>query len=260
LACVIDRVERIGADAMLYVVGTPQSQHLDMVQAVARKAGWLPESVEMQHVAFGSVLGNDRKMLKSRSGETVKLDALLAEAIDRAAEAVRAKNPELGEAERATVARQVGLGAVKYADLSSDRIKDYVFDWERMLSFEGNTAPYLQYAHARICSIFRRANIDRAAVRGTAPTMSHDAERALLMRLLQFDTAVWDALDRYSPHRLCTYLYELASAFSVFYENCPVLRADDEATKASRLALCDATARVLERGLGLLGIESPEQM
>jgi arginyl-tRNA synthetase len=260
LACVIDRVERIGADAMLYVVGTPQSQHLDMVQAVARKAGWLPESVEMQHVAFGSVLGNDRKMLKSRSGETVKLDALLAEAIDRAAEAVRAKNPELGEAERATVARQVGLGAVKYADLSSDRIKDYVFDWERMLSFEGNTAPYLQYAHARICSIFRRANIDRAAVRGTAPTMAHDAERALLMRLLQFDTAVWDALDRYSPHRLCTYLYELASAFSVFYENCPVLRADDEATKASRLALCDATARVLERGLGLLGIESPEQM
>jgi arginyl-tRNA synthetase len=260
LACVIDRVERIGADAMLYVVGTPQSQHLEMVQAVARKAGWLPESVEMQHVAFGSVLGNDRKMLKSRSGETVKLDALLAEAVERAAEAVRAKNPELGEAERATVARQVGLGAVKYADLSSDRIKDYVFDWERMLSFEGNTAPYLQYAHARICSIFRRAGIDRAAVRGTAPTMAHDAERALLMRLLQFDTAVWDALDRYSPHRLCTYLYELASAFSVFYENCPVLRADDEATKASRLTLCDATARVLERGLGLLGIESPEQM
>ena len=260
LACVIDRVERIGADAMLYVVGTPQSQHLEMVQDVARKAGWLPESVEMQHVAFGSVLGNDRKMLKSRSGETVKLDALLAEAVERAAEAVRAKNPELGEAERATVARQVGLGAVKYADLSSDRIKDYVFDWERMLSFEGNTAPYLQYAHARICSIFRRAGIDRAAVRGTAPTMAHDAERALLMRLLQFDTAVWDALDRYSPHRLCTYLYELASAFSVFYENCPVLRADDEATKASRLTLCDATARVLERGLGLLGIESPEQM
>jgi arginyl-tRNA synthetase len=260
LACVIDRVERIGADAMLYVVGTPQSQHLEMVQAVARKAGWLPESVEMQHVAFGSVLGADRKMLKSRSGETVKLDALLAEAVDRAAEAVREKNPELGEAERATVARQVGLGAVKYADLSSDRIKDYVFDWERMLSFEGNTAPYLQYAHARICSIFRRAGIDRAAVRTTTPTMAHAAERALLMRILQFDTAVWDALDRYSPHRLCTYLYELASAFSVFYENCPVLRADDDATKASRLALCDATARVLERGLGLLGIESPEQM
>ena len=260
LACVIDRVERIGADAMLYVVGTPQSQHLEMVQAVARKAGWLPETVEMQHVAFGSVLGADRKMLKSRSGETVKLDALLAEAVERAADAVREKNPELGEAERATVASQVGLGAVKYADLSSDRIKDYVFDWERMLSFEGNTAPYLQYAHARICSIFRKASIDRASVRGATPTMAHAAERALVLRLLQFDTAVWDALDRYSPHRLCTYLYDLASDFSVFYENCPVLRAEDEATKSSRLTLCDATARVLACGLGLLGIESPEQM
>ena len=260
LACVIDRVERIGADAMLYVVGTPQSQHLEMVQAVARKAGWLPETVEMQHVAFGSVLGADRKMLKSRSGETVKLDALLAEAVERAADAVREKNPELGEAERATVASQVGLGAVKYADLSSDRIKDYVFDWERMLSFEGNTAPYLQYAHARICSIFRKASIDRASVRGAAPLMAHAAERALVLRLLQFDTAVWDALDRYSPHRLCTYLYDLASDFSVFYENCPVLRAEDEATKSSRLTLCDATARVLACGLGLLGIESPEQM
>jgi arginyl-tRNA synthetase len=180
--------------------------------------------------------------------------------VERAAEAVRDKNPEMGESERATVARQVGLGAVKYADLSSDRIKDYVFDWERMLSFEGNTAPYLQYAHARICSIFRKAAVDRASVRGTVPTMTHAAERALVLRILQFDTAVWDALDRYSPHRLCTYLYDLASAFSVFYENCPVLRADDDATKASRLALCDATARVMARGLDLLGIESPEQM
>ena len=260
LACVIDRVERIGAHAMLYVVGTPQSQHLDMVQAVARKAGWLPDHVEMHHVAFGSVLGADRKMLKSRSGETVKLDALLAEAVERAADAVREKNPELGEAERAIVARQVGLGAVKYADLSSDRIKDYVFDWERMLSFEGNTGPYLQYAHARICSIFRRSGVDRATVRGIQPGLAHPAERALVMAILQFDTAVWDALDRYVPHRMCTYLYDLASAFSVFYENCPVLRAEDETTKFARLALCDATARVMNCGLDLLGIEAPEQM
>jgi arginyl-tRNA synthetase len=260
LACVIDRVERIGAHVVLYVVGAPQAQHLEMVAAVSRMAGWVPEGTELTHVAFGNVLGADRKILKSRSGEVVKLDALLTESVERAAVAVKEKNAELSAAQQAEVARQIGIGAVKYADLSTDRIKDYVFDWERMLAFEGNTSPYLQYAHARICSIFRRAGIDRVAVRTLTPTLDHVAERALALRLLQFDTAVWDTLEKYSPHRLCTYLYELASEFSAFYEHCPVLRADSEAQKMSRLALCDFTARVMEQGLSLLGIESPEQM
>ena len=260
LACVIDRVERIGANVVLYVVGSPQAQHLEMVAVVSRKAGWVPESTELTHVAFGNVLGADRKILKSRSGEVVKLDALLTESVERAAEAVKEKNAELPAAQQAEVARQIGIGAVKYADLSTDRIKDYVFDWERMLAFEGNTSPYLQYAHARICSIFRKAGVERASVRGITPTVEHSAERALTMRLLQFDTAVWDTLDKYSPHRLCTYLFELASEFSSFYEHCPVMRADSEEQKMSRLALCDFTARVMEQGLALLGIESPEQM
>lgn len=260
LACVIDRVERIGANVVLYVVGTPQAQHLEMVAVVSRMAGWVPEGIELTHVAFGNVLGADRKILKSRSGEVVKLDALLTESVERAAVAVKEKNAELPAAQQAEVARQIGIGAVKYADLSTDRIKDYVFDWERMLAFEGNTSPYLQYAHARICSIFRKAGIDRTAVRTLTPTLDHAAERALALRLLQFDTAVWDTIAKYSPHRLCTYLYELASEFSAFYEHCPVLRADSEAQKMSRLALCDFTARVVEQGLSLLGIESPEQM
>jgi len=260
LACVIDRVERVGAKIVLYVMGAPQAQHFEMVTAVSRMAEWIPHDTEFVHVAFGNVLGADRKILKSRSGEVVKLDALLNEAVERAAVAVKEKNAELPVVQQAEVARQIGIGAVKYADLSTDRIKDYVFDWERMLSFEGNTSPYLQYAHARICSIFRRAGVERASVRTITPILDHSAERILALRLLQFDTAVWDTLEKYSPHRLCTYLYELASEFSAFYEHCPVLRAETEEQKMSRLALCDFTARVMEQGLSLLGIESPEQM
>ena len=260
LATVIDRVENKGITSMLYVVGAPQAQHLQMVHAVARMAGWIDDSVEFNHIAFGSVLGADRKMLKSRSGESIKLISLLDEAVERAAAAIAEKNPEMPADERARVATMVGIGAVKYADLSGDRIKDYIFDWERMLSFDGNTAPYLQYAHARICSIFRRAGIDRASVRSTAPVLGEPRERALAMRLLRFDGAVWDALDGYQPHRLCTYLYDLASDFTSFYEHCPVLRAEDESTRDSRLHLSDITARVMECGLGLLGISAPEQM
>lgn len=260
LACVIDRVERIGASLMLYVVGAPQAQHLQMVEVVARAAGWMPHNAEMVHVAFGSVLGSDRKMLKSRSGDTVKLAALLEEAVERADQAIVEKNPAMPETQRKEVAQMIGIGAVKYADLSTDRIKDYVFDWDRMLSFDGNTAPYLQYAHARICSIFRRADLDRQEFHGVLPLIEQPQERALALRLLQFDSAVWDALDKYSPHRLCTYLYELASDFTAFYEHCPVLKADTEEIRRSRLALCDITARVMNAGLGMLGIRAPEQM
>ena len=259
LACVIDRVERIGADAMWYVVGAPQAQHLQMVEAASRVVGWLPERVDMQHVAFGNVLGSDKKMLKSRSGDSVKLSALLDEAVERATLAVREKNPSLSPDEQAEVARMIGIGAVKYADLSTDRVKDYIFDWDRMLSFDGNTAPYLQYAHARICSIFRRANIDRTSLDSSQLQVSEPQEKALALVLLQFDSAVWDALEKASPHRLCTYLYEVATTFTGFYENCPVLKSD-EPVRTARLVLCDATARVLRVGLGLLGIETPETM
>ena len=260
LACVIDRVERLNADLLLYVVGAPQAQHLQMVAAVSKQAGWLQSPREMVHVSFGNVLGADKKMLKTRSGETVKLDALLTEAVERAAAAVAEKNPELSDAAKAKIARTVGIGAVKYADLSTDRVKDYTFDWDRMLSFDGNTAPYLQYAHARICSIFRRADVERASVRNFVPVISHTAERELAMRVLQFDSALWDTIDKYSPHRLCTYLYDLAASFSSFYEQCPVLKAETETERTSRLMLCDLTARVMQTGLGVLGIEAPEQM
>lgn len=260
LACIVDRLDRLDADVLLYVVGAPQSQHLEMVFAVARMAGWLQAPDEAVHVAFGSVLGNDRKMLKSRSGESVKLIELVDEAVERATAAVREKNPEMTPDEHAAVGEVVGLGALKYADLSTDRIKDYVFDWERMLAFEGNTAPYLQYAHARICSIFRRAGVERSSVNPAALAPVEPQELALALHLLQFDGAVTDTLERYSPHRLCTYLFELAQSFTAFYDACPVVKAPDEATRRGRLALCDVTGRVLASGLGLLGIGAPERM
>jgi arginyl-tRNA synthetase len=222
-------------------------------------AGWLQPPRDAVHVAFGSVLGTDRKMLKSRSGEPMKFAALVDEAVLRAEAAVVEKNPDLLADERAAVARQIGIGALKYAELSTDRIKDYVFDWDRMLSFDGNTGPYLQYAHARICSIFRRAEVDPATVRGAALILDTPQERALALHLLAYPTALESTLETYSPHKLCTYVYELATAFTAFYEHCPVLKAD-EPVRTSRLALADLTARVLAHGLDLLGIDAPEQM
>jgi arginyl-tRNA synthetase len=259
LTCVIDRVERLGADLMLYVVGAPQAQHLQMVFAVSAMAGWLQPPAEAVHVGFGNVLGADRKMLRSRSGDSVKLVDLLDEAIERADTAIAEKNPELDGDERARAARMIGIGAVKYADLSTDRVKDYVFDLDRMVSFDGNTGPYLQYAHARICSIFRRADIDRASVRGLPITVDAPQERALALRLLAYPTAIDAALETYAPHKLCTYVYDLATDFTAFYEHCPVLKAD-EPLRSSRLSLADLTARTLAHALGLLGIDAPEQM
>ncbi len=259
LTCVIDRVERLGADLMLYVIGAPQQQHLQMVFAVSEMAGWLVPPTEAVHVAFGNVLGADRKMLRSRSGESVKLVDLLDEAVERADAAIAEKNPDLGGDERAAVARMIGIGAVKYADLSTDRVKDYVFDLDRMVSFDGNTGPYLQYAHARICSIFRRAGIDRTSVRGVPMALDTPQERALALRLLAYPTAIDTTLETYSPHKLCTYVYDLATDFTAFYEHCPVLKAD-EPVRSSRLAIADLTARTLAHALGLLGIDAPEQM
>jgi len=260
LACVIDRVERLGATRLLYVVGSPQAQHLDMVFDVARLAGWLKPPATAVHVAFGSVLGSDRKMFKTRSGESVKLQELIHESIERGTATVAEKSPELSPEEQAAVGRMIGIGAIKYADLSTDRVKDYVFDWDRMLAFEGNTGPYLQYAHARICSIFRRAEVSRESVRSVAPSLGSPQERQLALKLLAFDGAVAETLDRYLPHRLCTYLFELAQDFTAFYEACSVLKAESDELRTSRLALADLTARVLACGLGLLGIDAPERM
>jgi arginyl-tRNA synthetase len=259
LATVIDRVERVKATLLLYVVGAPQAQHLQMVFAVAKEVGWLQPPARAVHVPFGNVLGTDHKMLRSRSGHAVKLIELLDEAAERAERAVAEKNPDLPADERASVARAVGIGAVKYADLSTDRIKDYVFDWDRMLSFDGNTGPYLQYAHARIRSIFRRAGVDRAGIQRVTPTLEAPEERALALEILGFEAAVRETLERWAPHRLCTYLFDLASTFTEFYEACPVLRSE-EPLRSSRLALADLPARVLASGLGLLGIEAPERM
>src|SRR4029079_15101272 len=181
-----------------------------------------------------SVLGEDRKMLRSRSGDAVKLIELLDEAIERAEQAVAEKNPDLDAAPRADVARMIGIGAVKYADLSTDRIKDYVFDWDRMLAFDGNTAPYLQYAHARICSIFRRAGVDRASVRTEPFFLDTPQERALALRLLAYPTALAATLESFSPHTLATSVYDVASDFTSLYEHCPILKAD-EPIRSSRL-------------------------
>ena len=259
LACVIDRVERLDADLIVYVVGAPQQQHFQMVFAVAGMAGWLAPPRDAVHVAFGNVLGTDRKMLKSRTGESMKFVELLDEALERAGVAVDDKNPNMTAVEREYVVRAIGIGAVKYAELSTDRVKDYVFDWDRMLSFDGNTGPYLQYAHARICSIFRRADVDRSSVRSTSIAVDAPQERELALRLLAYPTAIESTLDTFSPHKLCTYVYDLASDFTAFYEHCPVLKAD-EPTRSSRLALADLTARTLAHSLRLLGIDAPEQM
>jgi arginyl-tRNA synthetase len=258
LAAIRYRIEVLGADRILYVIGSPQQQHLAMVFAAAKKAGWLPDSVRVEHVAFGSVLGSDKKMLKTRSGESVKLIDLLDEAIQRAEQIVSEKNPELDQATRSLVARQVGIGAVKYADLSSDRVKDYMFDWDRMLAFEGNTAPYLQYAHARIRSIFRRGGLEQPAE--PEVTLTEPVERALALELLSFQTVVDSVCESSEPHHLCKYLYELATRFTAFYESCPVLKAKTEAIRQSRLALSGAVADRLRLGLDILGIDAPERM
>lgn len=260
LAALKHRVAALGADRVIYVVDARQSQHLAMVFAVARAAGWVPESTRVEHVAFGTVMGPDGKPFKSRSGENVKLGDVLAEATLRAESIIAEKNPDLEPSERRAVARIVGIGAVKYADLANDRVKDYVFDWDRMLAFEGNTGPYLQYAHARIRSIFRRGETDPASVAAAGIVVTEPAERALALQLLGLADVVASVVETLQPHRLATYAFEVAQTFTSFYEQCPVLRAPDDATRTSRLALCDVTARTISLCLGLLGIEAPARM
>jgi arginyl-tRNA synthetase len=257
LAAIRYRARELDADDILYVVGAPQRLHLEMLFAMAREAGWLPEGARAVHVPFGQVLGPDGKLLRSRSGESIRLVELLEEAVERAA-AVVAERSELSEEERRSVARAVGVGAVKYADLSIDRIKDYVFDWDRMLAMDGNTSVYLQYANARVRSVIRRAGGEAAP--GTRVVLQEPAERALALALAQFPTAVEATIAHLQPHRLSTYLYDTAVAFSNFYEKCSILGAETEELRASRLTLSELTSRVMERGLDLLGIEAPERL
>ncbi len=260
LATVRDRVDRLGASWMLYVVGAPQATHLSMVWDVSTMAGWLEPPARCVHVGFGSVLGDDRRMYRTRSGETVRLLDLLREAVDRAEAVIIEKNPAIAGAERAEVAAAVGIGAVKYADLSNDRIKDYVFSFDRMLAFEGNTGPYLQYAHARARAILRKAT---SAQISDDPKLiiAEPTERALALALLSFDAAVWDTINDLRPHRLCSYLFKTAQTFTAFYDACPVLRSDVAIeVQQSRLELCRLTAEVLHLGLSLLGITATERM
>ena len=258
LAALRFRVGDLGAERLAYVADARQSQHFAMVFAVAAQAGWLDEHHRAEHVAFGTVLGPDGRPFRTRAGDTVKLIDLLDEAVERAAAIVVEKSPDLDVVARAEVARVVGIGAVKYADLANDRLKDYVFDFDRMLAMDGNTAPYLQYAHARIRSIFRRG--EEAAPDPGGVAVTEPAERSLALSLLSLDEAVQATAGLLQPHRLCTYLFELAGAFTDFYERCPVLRADTAEQRRSRLVLCDLTARVLKGGLGVLGIEAPDRM
>ena len=258
LAAVRDRTGRLGATRLVYVVAAEQTLHFRLVFAVAALAGYLPDEAAAVHVSFGFVLGTDGKKMASRSGSSERLLDLLTEGIDRAAAAMKERGSGLSAGQQDAVARALGIGAVKYADLSTERQRDYVFDWDRMLAFEGDTGPYLQYAHARIRSIFRRAEA-APPPRGSVPLLGEPAERALALQLLRFPEAVEATADAYSPAKLCTYLFDLATSFTGFYEGCRVLVAD-EAVRTSRLGLCDLTARVLELGLSLLGIQAPEQM
>ncbi len=258
LAAVRYRCNALGADRALYVVDARQSLHFQQVFAVARAAGFVRPDCQLEHIAYGTMMGEDGKPFKTRSGDTVKLKDLLEEAVRRAFTLVSEKNPDLPEAERQTIANAVGIAAVKYSDLSKNRTSDYIFDWSSMLSFEGNTAPYLLYAYARIQSVLRRLAEENVQP-GTAIVLSADEERALAVKILQFAELIRQLSVDCFPNQLCLYLYELSGTFMKFYESCPILKADAE-LRQSRLALAELTAQTLKRGLNLLGIEPLQKM
>ena len=263
LATIRLRVDEYKADRILYVVDARQALHFRMVFDAARRAGWLPERVDARHVPFGTVLGKDGRPFKTRSGDTVRLSDLLDEAVSRAhevlAERAGDRAGEIKPAELDAIATAAGIGAVKYADLSNTRTKDYVFDVDQMVTFNGNTGVYLQYAHARVRSILRKAAQETTGAVDTARGLE-PAERALALTLDEFEETLRDVAETLEPHRLCTYLFSLARAYTDFYESCPVLRAEDPAVRANRLAFCELTGRTLAAGLEFLGIEAPERM
>lgn len=259
LAAVRHRVRQLKADRSLYVVDARQGDHFKQVFKVAEKAGFVPEHVALEHIGFGTVNGKDGKPFKTRSGDSIKLSGLLDEAEQRAYTLVKEKNPELDEASLREIARVVGISSIKYADLSKNRNSDYIFDWDLMLSFEGNTAPYLLYAYTRINSIFAKGEIDPASLTGPVQLL-HAKELELGNHLLGFAEVVAKVGERGMPHLLATWLFELAVQYSSFYEACPVLTAETEAIKTSRLSLSALTANCLATGLDLLGIKTLERM
>ena len=260
IACAKYRYETLHADRVLYYIDSRQHQHLMQAWTIVRKAGYVPESVPLEHHLFGMMLGKDGKPFKTRAGGTVKLADLLDEALERARRLVAEKNPDMPADELEKLANAVGIGAVKYADLSKNRTTDYIFDWDNMLAFEGNTAPYMQYAYTRVLSVFRKAGIDESALAAAPVVISEDREAQLAARLLQFEETLAVVAREGTPHVMCAYLYDLAGLFSGFYEHCPILSAESEEARNSRLKLALLTAKTLKLGLDTLGIETVERM
>ena len=260
IACAKYRYETLRADRVLYYIDSRQHQHLMQAWTIVRKAGYVPESVPLEHHMFGMMLGKDGKPFKTRAGGTVKLSDLLDEALERARRLVAEKNPDMPADELEKLANAVGIGAVKYADLSKNRTTDYVFDWDNMLAFEGNTAPYMQYAYTRVLSVFRKAGLEESAIINAPVTIADAREAQLAARLLQFEETLNVVAREGTPHVMCSYLYDLAGLFSGFYEHCPILTADSEEIRNSRLKLALLTAKTLKLGLDTLGIETVERM
>ncbi|MCO7261972.1 arginine--tRNA ligase [Dickeya zeae] len=259
IACAKYRYEKLGANRVLYYIDSRQHQHLMQAWSIVRKAGYVPESVSLEHHMFGMMLGKDGKPFKTRAGGTIKLSELLDEAYERALTLIAGKNPEMERTELEQLAQVVSIGAVKYADLSKNRTTDYIFDWDNMLAFEGNTAPYMQYAYTRVSSIFKRAGVEESSL--TQPIiLTAEHEQALATRLLQFEETVTTVARDGTPHVMCAYLYDLAGLFSGFYENCQILNADNDSTRQSRLKLALLTAKTLKTGLNTLGIQTVEKM
>ena len=259
LAALRYRAGTLHADRMLYFVDQRQALHFQQMFSLAKRAGFVPEDTELEHMGFGTMNGPDGRPFKTRDGGTVKLIDLLDEAEERAYTLVRDKNPDLDDQALRTIAHAVGIGAVKYADLSKNRSSDYIFNFEQMLSFEGNTAPYLLYAYTRVASVFRKAGLDMTQVSGDF-LLQEEAEQALAARLVQFGEVLEGVAEKGLPHLLCTYLYDVAGLFSTFYEHCPILSGDNEALKQSRLKLAALTARTLKQGMELLGLSPLERM
>lgn len=260
IACAKYRYETLHADRVLYYIDSRQHQHLMQAWTIVRKAGYVPDSVPLEHHMFGMMLGKDGKPFKTRAGGTVKLADLLDEALERARRLVAEKNPDMPTDELEKLANAVGIGAVKYADLSKNRTTDYIFDWDNMLAFEGNTAPYMQYAYTRVLSVFRKADIDEQALANAPVIISEDREAQLAARLLQFEETLTVVAREGTPHVMCAYLYDVAGLFSGFYEHCPILSAENDAVRNSRLKLAQLTAKTLKLGLDTLGIETVERM
>ncbi|KUB32520.1 arginyl-tRNA synthetase, partial [Salmonella enterica subsp. arizonae serovar 18:z4,z23:-] len=260
IACAKYRYETLHADRVLYYIDSRQHQHLMQAWTIVRKAGYVPDSVPLEHHMFGMMLGKDGKPFKTRAGGTVKLADLLDEALERARRLVAEKNPDMPADELEKLANAVGIGAVKYADLSKNRTTDYIFDWDNMLAFEGNTAPYMQYAYTRVLSVFRKAEIDEQTLASAPVIISEDREAQLAARLLQFEETLTVVAREGTPHVMCAYLYDVAGLFSGFYEHCPILSAENDTVRNSRLKLAQLTAKTLKLGLDTLGIETVERM